>query len=94
MKSNVFALTLDTGHESKLKFADAHVYEKYPEKLLHMHLHDCRDGKPHLPLGVGTVEIENKLNSLRGDTCVIEVKTVAGLVESLKYFKDGETNDK
>ena len=86
MKSSVFALTLDTGHECKLKYADSHVYAKYPDKLLHMHLHDCKGGSPHLPLGVGEVDIEGKLASHRGSTTLIEVKTIAGLVESVEYL--------
>ena len=87
MKSEKFALTLDTGHECKLKYEDSHVYEKYPDKLFHLHLHDCKSGSPHLPLGVGEVDIEKKLSALKGDTCLIEVKTVSGLRESVEYFK-------
>ena len=85
LASPVFALTLDTGHECKAKFADSHVYEKYPEKLMHLHLHDCKSGSPHLPLGTGEVEIGKKVASLRGETCLIEVKTIAGLKESVDY---------
>ena len=90
MKSEFFGLTLDTGHECKLKFVDLHIYEKYPEKLWHMHLHDCKAGSPHLPLGTGEVEIENRLACLKGENCLLEVKTVAGLRESVKYIKDKE----
>ena len=90
MKSKFFGLTLDTGHECKLKFADLHIFEKYPENLWHMHLHDCKAGSPHLPLGVGEVEIEKRLACLKGDTCLLEVKTIAGLIDSVKYIKDKE----
>lgn len=88
MQSDAFGLTLDTGHECKLKFADSHIFEKYPQKLWHMHLHDCKSGSPHLPLGVGEVEIEKKLSILKGDTCLIEVKTISGLIESVNYLKE------
>ena len=89
MQSDAFALTLDTGHEVKLNFADSHIYAKYPGKLKHMHLHDCKAGKPHLPLGVGEVKVKNKLEALVGETCLIEVKTVDGLIDSIKYIKEG-----
>ena len=88
MESDAFCLTLDTGHECKLNFKDAHVYEKYPEKLLHMHLHDCKGGSPHLPLGIGDVRIDEKLAQHKGETTLIEVKTVAGLIESVKYLNE------
>ena len=90
MRSRYFGLTLDTGHECKLKFADSHIFEKYSEKIWHMHLHDCKEGSPHLPLGIGAVEIEKKLSQLRGETCLIEVKTISGLIDSVKYLSIGE----
>jgi sugar phosphate isomerase/epimerase len=89
MQSDAFALALDTGHEVKLNFMDSHIYEKYPNKIMHMHLHDCKAGKPHLPLGAGEVDIKNKLSSLVGETCLIEVKTISGLIDSIKYIKEG-----
>lgn len=87
MKSPVFALTLDTGHELCLNFADTHVFEKYPEKLAHMHLHDAVGKSAHLPFGKGEVNIDKKLDMAKDITCLIEVKTVAGLDESLKYLE-------
>jgi sugar phosphate isomerase/epimerase len=88
--SPVFCLTLDVGHEMCLGYKDTHVFEEYPDKLLHMHLHDCDGKKPHLALGDGVMEIKEKLGLLRGDTCVIEVKTIAGLKESVQYLKEHE----
>ncbi len=88
MASPVFALTLDTGHEYCLGFADSGVFAKYPEKLVHMHLHDARGKSAHLPIGSAEVEIEKKLGSFKnGETCLLEVKTVAGLRESVEYMR-------
>ncbi len=87
MASPVFALTLDTGHEHCLNHADTAVFARYPDKLVHMHLHDAVGTKCHLPLGTGEVNIKGKLAALRGDTCLIEVKTVAGLESSVDYLK-------
>ena len=63
------------------------ITEKYPDKLAHMHLHDARGKSAHLPFGSGDVEIEKKLEKRGVETCLIEVKTVAGLEESLEYLK-------
>ena len=87
MRSDAFALTLDVGHECMLDYKDTHVFEAYPEKIRHMHLHDCKDKRPHLELGVGEVDIEGKLALLKGDTCLIEVKTVDGLYKSVDYLR-------
>lgn len=86
--SPVFGLTLDTGHESALRFADADVYTQYPDKLCHMHLHDAVGKSPHLPLGTGEVDVKTKLSLLDDDsTCLIEVKTIDGLKKSVDYLK-------
>ena len=88
MQSPVFGLTLDTGHELCLGFADSHVFEEYPDKLVHMHLHDARGKSAHLPLGTADVAVCEKLSRLPKDkTCLVEVKTIAGLEESMEYLR-------
>lgn len=88
MASPVFALTLDTGHEHCLNYADSEVFKKYPDKLIHMHLHDAKGKSAHLPLGTADVDISGKLALLPSEkTCLIEVKTIAGLAESIEYLK-------
>ncbi len=89
MQSDVFALTLDVGHDDCLDGKDRHVFLKYPHKLAHMHLHDSDGRHPHLPLGAGHVNIEEMLQKLdTGATCLVEVKTIDGLRESMKYLKE------
>ena len=90
MQSKAFALTLDTGHDICLDGKDRHVFEKYPQKLRHMHLHDCGPEKhPHLALGTGIVDVKKNLAILAKEgTCVIEVKTIEGLRESVKYLRE------
>ena len=88
MASPKFALTLDTGHEDCLGYRDSHVYQKYPDKLVHMHLHDSDGKKPHLALGDGKLDIKAKLEAYRGKRCLIEVKTISGLDRSLEYLKN------
>lgn len=87
MESPVFALTLDVGHEMCLGYKDSHVFSEYPDKLYHMHLHDCDGKKPHLALGDGIVDIEKKISDFHGPNCLIEVKTIEGLEKSSKYLK-------
>ena len=88
MNSHVFALTLDVGHDDCMSGKDRHVFEKYPHKLVHMHLHDSDGKHPHLPLGSGRIDIETKLALMNPDsTCLVEVKTIDGLVKSVQYLK-------
>lgn len=89
MASPVFALTLDVGHDDCLDGKDRHVFEKYPQKLVHMHLHDSDGKHAHLPLGEGKVNIKEKMAMLKhGETCLVEVKTIKGLEDSMKYLGD------
>lgn len=88
MASPVFGLTLDVGHEMCLKMQDSHVFKEYPEKLIHMHLHDCDGKKPHLALGDGIMDVESKISAFKGETCLVEVKTIAGLESSSKYLRE------
>ncbi len=88
MQSESFALTLDTGHELCLGGRDTHVFERYSDKLVHMHLHDSDGKAAHLPLGSAAIDIPQKLSILPKDnTCLIEVKTAAGLKDSVKELK-------
>ena len=88
MASPVFGLTLDVGHDACLKGTDRHVFEKYPHKLIHMHLHDSDGRSAHLPLGSASVDVGEKLAMLSaGQSCLVEVKTLAGLDESVGYLK-------
>ena len=90
LKSPVFALTLDVGHEVCLGNKDTHVFEKYPEKICHMHLHDSDGKKPHLALGDGNLDVLGKIDNFVGETCLLEVKTIEGLKKSVEYLKSKE----
>ena len=89
MKSGVFGLTLDVGHDDCLLGRDRAVFEKYRDKLVHLHLHDSDGKHAHLPLGEGRVDIKSKLAMLdEAGTCLIEVKTVSGLSKSVEYLNN------
>ena len=88
MQSPVFALTLDTGHELCLGGKDTPVFEKYPDKLVHLHLHDSNGKSAHLPLGTADVDFSAKIAQLKnGRTCLIEVKTGEGLRYSIEKLR-------
>ena len=93
LESPVFALTLDVGHEVCLGYKDSHIFEKYPEKKIHLHLHDSDGKKPHLALGDGTLDIKGLISDFKGETCLLEVKTIAGLETSVEYLKNAEIMD-
>ena len=90
MNSSAFALTFDTGHDICLDGKDRHVFEKYSQKLIHMHLHDCSaDKHPHLALGKGLLDVEGSIAKLsENGTCLVEVKTILGLKESVRFLKE------
>ncbi len=89
MESDVFALTLDIGHDTCLSHADRGVFDKYPDKLVHLHLHDSNGKSAHLPLGTAEVDVAATTKLLPKDnTCLIEVKTIEGLVTSVQYLRD------
>ena len=90
LKSPVFALTFDIGHNAGIGGDDEPVIMRHSERLVHMHVHDADfKGKNHLALGTGELdlpryfELAQKLNCC----CVLEVKTVAGLRQSAKWLK-------
>lgn len=88
MASPCFALTLDIGHDTCLGSADRTVFDTYPEKLVHLHLHDSNGKSAHLPLGTASVDVKGTLALVPEDgTCLVEVKTIAGLRESVEYLK-------
>lgn len=89
LRSPAFALTLDTGHDQASNHTDLPFFEQTKNRLCHMHLHDCKGKSPHLPFGEGDVEIDKMLQLAKetGSDCVIEVKTIAGLEQSVVWLK-------
>lgn len=88
MASPVFGLTYDVGHDFCLGGKDRDIYDTYSDKLMHMHLHDSEGKHAHLPLGSAQVDVSSMLDMIKGrGSCLIEVKTVEGLRESVDYLK-------
>ncbi|MFV0502833.1 MAG: sugar phosphate isomerase/epimerase family protein [Lachnospirales bacterium] len=87
LKSEVFALTYDIGHDHLGKNKDTEFIYENKNKISHFHIHDA-DKSDHLGLGDGKLDIKEKLilaKEVKG-TCVIEIKTVEALKNSIHYL--------
>ncbi|MBR6916687.1 MAG: sugar phosphate isomerase/epimerase, partial [Clostridia bacterium] len=93
LKSSVFALTFDIGHDHCTGGEDGKFILEHRDRLVHMHVHDAinRDGirRDHLTLGEGELDIEKYLSIAkeRGCTVVLETKTSDALRRSVEYIK-------
>lgn len=89
LESEVFALTLDTGHSHTAGGADEAEILSRPGALHHMHLHDAYGKANHLPLGAGSLDIPKYLAIAQENNCrvVLETKTVEGLTQSVRWLK-------
>lgn len=90
LESDVFALTLDTGHSFCSNFSDEQYIFTHTEKLRHMHLHDAIEKRNHLPLGEGNLDITRYYSICEKNNCtmVIETKTAEGLKKSVAWLKN------
>lgn len=86
LKSKLFALTFDLGHDHAIGGTDEPFIRKNKDRLIHMHLHDAVGKKNHLVLGSGEIDLIDKLDLAMECGCrgVLETKTISGLKESVK----------
>lgn len=88
MKSHVFGLTFDIGHDYCIGQKDEPIILSYKEKLCHIHMHDANsNGKNHLALGTGEINLPKYFDLADKNNCrvVLETKTVDGLRKSAEY---------
>ncbi len=90
LKSPVFGLTLDVGHNHCTDYRDEPVILQNAARLHHMHLHDVRGRQDHQALGTGEVDLEKYLNLAWAQSCTIllETKTIAGLRQSALWMQE------
>lgn len=90
LKSPVFALTYDVGHDHGLCGSDGEFVFENTDKLQHIHLHDAVGKNHHLALGNGEINVPRYLDIAKQNNCsiVIETKTVESLKQSVKWLKD------
>jgi len=92
LQSPVFGLTLDIGHNCCAGNADESWILSHADRLLHLHLHDVADCKnDHLPFGHGDLELDKYLAMANTRTAVVEVKTIAGLRQSIAWLDEEVT---
>ena len=90
LDSPAFALTFDIGHNAAIEFADEPVILERADRLLHMHVHDAKGEKSHLPLGTGELDLTKYLNlaNRHGCSVVLETKTTNGLKKSMEWLRE------
>jgi len=88
LKSDAFGLTFDIGHSHGAENVDEDFILKNKDKLCHMHIHDAEGVRNHLVLGKGEIDLKSKLFLAESQNCrcVIEVKSISGLRESVAYL--------
>ena len=84
-----FGLTWDVGHDRGSGWSDKPFIETHESDIRHMHLHDGDDEKNHRPLGEGDIDWKSALRLAQRNGCrvVLEVKTLAGIRQSLTKMK-------
>lgn len=89
LESPAFALTYDIGHDRTAGGVDGPFLLARRERLVHMHVHDAREGRDHLALGDGELDVSGylALAEERGCRVVLETKTVAGLRKSVEWVR-------
>lgn len=92
LESDCFALTFDVGHNHSAGNRDEAFLLDRRGRLCHMHLHDARREKNHLPLGTGELDLMKYLHLAKQRHCrvVLETKTVDGLKQSVEWLRKQE----
>lgn len=89
LQDEVFALTLDTGHDHLTRNSDLAFIKQHLSHLKHMHLHDCVGGADHRALGTGEIPLHDRLDLAiqAGATVTVEVKTLEALKSSVDWLR-------
>ena len=88
LKSPVFGLTFDIGHNHGAGGADEPMIMERAGRLYHVHMHDALGRKNHLALGTGELDLKKylRLADERGCRVVLETKTVDALMQSVDFI--------
>jgi sugar phosphate isomerase/epimerase len=83
-------LTWDLGHDFRSGWLDRPAFERWPDRLAHMHLHDADEDRDHQALFSGKVDVAGALALARekGIAVVIEVKTAEALARSVRQLDE------
>ena len=88
LQSPLFGLTFDIGHSHTAGHVDEPFILSHEDRISHFHIHDAKGGKNHLALRTGESDLQGmlKLAQKRGSRCVLEVKTIHGLRQSVGWL--------
>lgn len=89
LESQCFGLTLDIGHSHVVGDCDLPLYDRYKERLVHMHAHDAKGKKNHLGFGNGEIDLRQRLRMAKEANArvVLEVKTIEALKDTVKCLQ-------
>lgn len=90
LKSPVFGLTFDIGHNYCSGGLDEAFILTHKDRLRHFHIHDClAERKDHRTLGTGVLDVKHYLALAEelGCTAVVETKTVESLGKSMDWIR-------
>lgn len=89
LQSPLFGLTFDIGHNQTAGNRDKPFFLEHWNRLRHFHIHDAAQGKNHLPLGTGVLDIPwyAALAEKTGSRAVVEVKTIQALRDSVQWLR-------
>lgn len=92
LESPVFGITWDIGHSKGIGEKDVPFIKEHVDNLIHFHIHDGKENPPknHLALGDGEIDLLDRLNLAkeRNARCVLEIKTIEALKNSVKWLND------
>jgi sugar phosphate isomerase/epimerase len=90
LKSKVFALTFDIGHDHSISGMDEPFIREHKDRLIHMHIHDAVGKRNHLPIGTGEIDLKDKFALAKecNCRCVLETKTIEALRETVAKLGD------
>lgn len=83
-------LTWDLGHDAAAAWSDRPVFERWADRVAHVHLHDFDGAASHRVLFDGEVDVAAALELARsrGLGVVVEVKTAESLAESVRRLDE------
>ncbi|MBO4393591.1 MAG: sugar phosphate isomerase/epimerase [Spirochaetales bacterium] len=89
LKSPVFGLTFDIGHNYKASEDDESFILSHADRLRHFHIHDVTKTSNHVSLGEGLLDVDRYLDMAESYGCpvVIEVKEKNDLLKSIEYVR-------
>lgn len=89
LQSRLFALTWDIGHSHTCDNVDEAFLMKHKDRLCHFHIHDGLGNKNHQTLGMGEIDLKQRLGVAKtcGCRCVVETKTIEALRKSVEWLK-------